>query len=73
MLKLCSVGFIREANNIGTVIDQTDFVILAVAEFLNGTDIESTAFTRAEFFAELFTGGNNAYFAKIQKLLTLGK
>ena len=65
MLKLRSMCFIREANNIGTVIDQTDFIIFAVAELLNGTDIESAAFTRAELFAELFTCGIDAYFTEV--------
>ena len=73
MLKLCSVGFIREANNIGAVIDQTDFIIFAVAELLNGTDIETAAFTCTEFLTELFTGGNDAYFTQIQEFLALGE
>ena len=64
---------VTEANNIGAVIDQTDFVILTVAELLNSADVESATFTCTEFLTELFTGRNDAYFTEIQEFLTLGE
>ena len=45
MFKLGSVRLVGEANNICPVIDQPDFVIFSVTEFLYGTDIKTAAFS----------------------------
>ena len=73
IFNLCSVCLVGKANNVSAAIDKTDFIVLTVAELLNGTDIETAAFTRTKFLAELFTGRNDTYLAELQKFLTLGK
>ena len=73
MVKLRSVRFVRKTNDVCAIIDQTDFIILAVTEFLNGADIEPAAFTRTELFPQLSAIRNNADFAEVQKLFALGK
>ena len=64
---------IREAYDISTVVYKTDFIVLTVAELLNGADIETTAFACSEFFTENLATGNDSYFTKVQEFLTLGK
>ena len=73
VFELRSVCLIREAYDISTVVDKTDFIVFTVAELLNGTNIETAAFTCTEFFSENLTAGHNSYFTKVQKLLALGK
>ena len=73
MLQLCSVRLVREANNIGSVVDQTDLIIFSIAELLNGTNIETAAFTSAYFLTQSLTAGNNSDLTKIQKFLALSE
>ena len=42
---LGSVSFVAETDNIGTVVNQANWIIFPVTELLNGTDIESSALT----------------------------
>jgi len=51
MLKLRSVCLVRETNDIGAHIDQTNFIILSVAELLNGADVETSAFPATKLLA----------------------
>ena len=44
-LNLGSVSFVAETDDIGTVVNQANWIIFPVTELLNGTDIESSALT----------------------------
>ena len=67
------MGFVRKADNIWPVVNQPNFIIFSIAEFLNRTDVKTTAFTGAEFLPQYAAAGDNADLSKIQKLLAFGK
>ena len=73
VFQLCPVGFIREADDVAPVVDQPDLILFAVAELLNGADVETAALTLAQFVPELGTVFDHSHLPQIQKFLTSGK
>ena len=73
VFELCSVCLVRETNDIGTVVDQSDFVIFTVTEFLDRADIKAAAFPHTKLLPQGITASDNLYLTKIQKILALGK
>ena len=73
VFQLCPMRFIGKADDVGTIIDQTNLVIFPVAEFLNGADIETTALASAQFLPQCLPARDNAHLAQIQKLLAFGE
>ena len=65
IFKLRSMRLIRKADNVWTLVYNTDFVIFPVTEFLNGANVKSAAFTGTKFLTKLLSVGNNTNFAKI--------
>ena len=65
VFKLCSMRFVRETNNVCSVVDKPDFIVFTVAKLLYRADIETAAFTCAEFFTQRLTCRHNLHFAKI--------
>ena len=73
MLQLCSVRLVRKADNIVAAIDKTDFIFLAVTEFLDGADIESATFSGTEFLPQMLSILYHRNITEVQELLALGK
>ena len=62
---LSAVGLIRKADNIAASVQLSD----CLAEFLNGTDKETTTIPKRKFGFEVFSVGNNLDCAELQKVL----
>ena len=73
VFQLCTVGLIRETDDIGPIVDQADFIIFPVAKLLNRADVEATACPCAQLLPQSPSAFHNADLTKIQKFLTLGK
>ena len=73
MLKLRSMSLIGETNDICPFVYEPYFIVFAVAEFLNSTNIKTAACTCAQFLSQNLTVRNHAYFAKVQKLFAFSK
>ena len=62
MFKLCSVGFIRKTDNIGTVVNKSYCIIFTVAEFLDSADIKADALSCTKLLTEMRSAFDNRYF-----------
>ena len=47
------MGFVGKTDDISAVIDKADFIIVAVAELLNGTNIETTGRSCSQFLTQI--------------------
>ena len=70
---LRSMSFITETDDIVALIDESYWVILAVAEFLYGTDEETATVSERQFLPQYFSAWHNRHFAQAQKLGTFSK